>query len=180
MYPKATLQPTIPLFFYLSAVLAVLLIFVSSSESKAQVRRAVSGERATCVVKVAGTEKANANSNEKRDININAKPRTHRAELNQIGHFDRIANIAPLETVPVEIFYPDGKPGDQVVIAVQDGGMLDNGNRVKVAKLDNQRKLSFTFQVTDHPGIHRVMLRKDLDSKVVQLWVGPEPAPTKK
>jgi hypothetical protein len=177
MYPKNTLPKDYSSFFYLLAILLLLLLLVISAESKAQARQVLGSSKAVCLVKVAGTTKENTG---KENTGKTAEIRSYRLEPNQLGNFNRVANIAPLEKVPVEMYYPDGKPGEEIVILVQDGGMLDNGNRLKVGKLDNERKLSFGFQVTDHPGLHRVMLRRGLDSKVVPLWVGPEPAPVKK
>lgn len=171
MYHKIIPDKAFRSLLLLAASTCVLSLFFSF-ESKAQEKRAVHGEKATCLVKIPG--KNNGNDNEK------ALPTDHQAILNQMGYFDKITDIPPLENIPIEIHYPDGSPGEKVVILVHDGGLLDNGNNVKVAKLDHENKLSFSFQVTDHPGIHRVMLKKELDTKVVQLWVGPEPAATKK
>ncbi|CAN5387800.1 hypothetical protein BH23BAC1_BH23BAC1_05800 [soil metagenome] len=152
---------------------AALLFFalIVSLESKAQEKRALSGEMATCLIKLPAKNRQNSNER--------ALPTNHQAALNQMGYFDKITDVPPLENIPIEIHYPDGTPGEKVVILVQDGGLLDNGNNLKVAKLDHENKLSFSFQVTDHPGIHRVMLKKEMDTKVIQLWVGPESDPIK-
>jgi hypothetical protein len=55
-----------------------------------------------------------------------------------------------------------------------DGGQLDNGKKVKLSQLNNQKQVSFNFQVSTEAGMYRVTLRKDNDLKVVQLWVKPE------
>jgi len=81
--------------------------------------------------------------------------------------------------MPVEIFYPDGKEGEKVVVSVWDGGLLDNGESVKVVYLDNEKKCVFNFQVTRSLGLFRLLLFKGTDQKVVQFWVGAERKPVK-
>ncbi|HYV91429.1 MAG TPA: hypothetical protein VE978_06585 [Chitinophagales bacterium] len=142
--------------FFLSAA-AILLAAVSFSfPLLAQSQRAADSERSTCKIKV--------------------NDKYYEPRLNQFGYFDRISNLPLDATVTVEISYPDGSDGEQVVISVEDGGKLDNGKTVKVAQLDNQKKLSFSFRfIADDPGVYRITLRKGNDEKVVQLWAA---APT--
>ena len=137
--------------------IASLLFNISFSQVKMQ--RQVKAEPATCNVK----------ANNKK---YNLKP-------NQAGQFQRISNIAPLSIMPVEIFYPDGKEGEKVVVSVWDGGLLDNGESVKVVYLDNEKKCVFNFQVTRSLGLFRLLLFKGTDQKVVQFWVGAERKPVK-
>jgi hypothetical protein len=95
---------------------------------------------------------------------------------NQDSRFSRIYNIQPLATVGIEINYPNGNKGDKVVLEVLDGGVLGNGKGVQVISLDGNRNISFYFQVSDSPGLYRVILRKAHDLKTIQLWVGASPA----
>lgn len=110
-------------------------------------------------------------------IVVNEK--SYNLKPNTGGYFQRIAGIEKLAIVPIEIFYPDAKAGEKVVLSVLDGGALDNGQMVKMVSLDAQKKCSFKFQVTDQLGLFRISLYKGEDTKTMQLWVGPEPAPAK-
>jgi hypothetical protein len=66
---------------------------------------------------------------------------------NHAGAFDRISNVQPLATIPIEVTYPAGKVGQSVLIEVLDGGVLDNGKQVEIVRVDFTRRLSFHFQV---------------------------------
>jgi hypothetical protein len=62
---------------------------------------------------------------------------------NQLGYFDKVLGLKSGAVIPVEVYYPNGIQGQKVVISVVDGGSLDEGNGLRVAKLDDQKKLSF-------------------------------------
>lgn len=136
--------------FFRPAITGLLLAITFLSIAQTQPPRAYEGEKALCKISVNG--------------------KAYHPRINQIGAFDRM-NI-PLETIPtLEITYPDGAEGDQVVLSVEDGGKLGNGKSVEVAYLDKQKKLSFSFHfIPDDPGIYRIMLRKGKDTKIVELW----------
>ena len=111
--------------------------------------------------------------------NISVNNKQYSLTPNADGHFQRIANVEKLAVVPIEVYYPDAKPGEKIIISVWDGGTIDNGQMVKVIQLNGQKKCSFTFQVTNQLGLFRISLYKGDDTKTVQLWVGSEPAPAK-
>ena len=133
-----------------SATCFIITIFFSL-QSIAQEQPLVDGQMAICTVKVG-------------DKLYTRRP-------NQIGCFPKIAKIPPGDTVAIEVSYPNGRAGEKIVLSVEDGGKLDNGKGVKVMQLDNQKKCSFNFTVTQYPGLYRVSLLKNMDTKVVQLWV---------
>lgn len=100
--------------------------------------------------------------------------------LNQAGYFDRVTNIQPLQKVTIQTTYPKGHAGEKVAVIVLDGGTLENNEKAKILQLDRKRGIDFTFQTAGDAGIYRILLRKGNDTKVVQLWVGPEPLPVKR
>lgn len=173
--------------FLLSLILYFILTLVFFNQTSAQNNRAVMGEMATCKVIVNTTPVNNSNSN---SVKINkadnttvkanrALNRIYQLKPNQLGFFDQVSNIQPLQVVPVEVSYPQGKVGEKVILAAEDGGRFDNGKMFSSAELDAQKKISFNFQVSDQSGIFHVSLRKGNDIKVIQLWVGRDPLSAK-
>jgi hypothetical protein len=108
---------------------------------------------------------------------LRANNKRFELKANSAGYFQRISNIEKNGLVPIEIAYPDGIEGEKIVVAVLDGGKLDNNEIVQVIQLNKERKCVFTFQVTEQIGLFRLSLHKGTDEKIVQLWVGPEPKP---
>ena len=90
---------------------------------------------------------------------------------NQIGQFQRL-NIKANATIPVEVAYPDGQPGDKVSLRALDGGRFEDQSQLKAVTLDVNKKLTFTFTVNAEPGIYRVGLSRGQDLKVLDFWVG--------
>lgn len=93
---------------------------------------------------------------------------------NQVGAFQRIY-VKPSEQIPVQVAYPEGKPGETVTIEAEDSGRVVGAKGwVSLEQLDEQSALSFVFQVSENLGTHRVLLRKGRDVKVLDFWVGNE------
>ncbi|HEY5895676.1 MAG TPA: hypothetical protein VIT91_20850 [Chthoniobacterales bacterium] len=99
--------------------------------------------------------------------------RKYSLQPTQYGFFDRVL-IEPSAKVPVQVTYPDGEPGEKVIVEVEDGGQLDNDSILAVQALDDEKRLAFVFQATDQTGIFRVTLRKGGDVKTLNFWAGPE------
>jgi biotin synthase-related radical SAM superfamily protein len=133
-----------------------------------QNKRAVTGEMAVCTIKVDNMRKKGRKT-------VTTGSKSYQSTPNQLGSFDMVTNIQPRQKVPIEIYYPEGRAGEKVIIEVQDGGSLDNNKRVSILSLTNLNKISFGFQTASDPGIYRITLRKGSDLKVVQLWVGDQP-----
>ncbi|MBM3860678.1 MAG: hypothetical protein FJ395_13650 [Verrucomicrobia bacterium] len=112
-------------------------------------RAADGGERANAVVRV-GTRESSL-------------------QANSLGLFPRVS-IGLEETVRVAVSYPDGQPGDLVVIQSEDGGRLDNGQFVMRATLDDARQVQFSFTSTEEGGLYRVCLRKGFNEKRLEFW----------
>lgn len=94
---------------------------------------------------------------------------------NQIGYFDQVYNIRPSQKLPIEITYPEGRAGENVIVIVADGGLLEGKQLSRVLQLTSQKKINFNFQASGDNGIYRIVVRKGNDIKVVRLWVGPNP-----
>jgi hypothetical protein len=101
---------------------------------------------------------------------------------NQVGNFQRIY-VQPGETIPVQVAYEEGKAGEPVAVSAEDGGGVWQGVSGKgqgaggtgtAATLDERLRIAFNFKATEHRGIHRVVLRKGADVKVLDFWVGAE------
>ncbi len=132
------------------AMLFLVLLHALAADVLAQQQRLVPGEPAYCT--------------------IIANNKTYVLTPNQVGSFDRVFNFSPGQLVPVEVTYPNGRAGDKVVVAVEDGGSVDSKG-VLSARLDNQKKIRFQFQVFDI-GMHEITLKKDNDIKTIQLYGG--------
>ncbi len=72
----------------------------------------------------------------------------------------------------VQVQLPEAAPGDQVVVAVEDGGTVGNGKPVQAFNLDENRQVAFQFQATQSLGIFRVSMRHNAQTKIVTFWAG--------
>jgi hypothetical protein len=157
----------------------LLVLTLLPNIGRAQDQRLVDGEKTICrltVSRPANGDKTNSNPSKQKVVPV-LVPTVISPDLNQIGYFDRVADINPNESVQVELTYPDAKIGDQIVVSVEDGGMIEKEQKVGVYHLDKSRKITCTFKVGQAPGLYRLAVRKDFETRLVQLWVGPEPAP---
>lgn len=142
-------------------LIAIFLLFISSTQSFAQFYNF--GEKAVCTAKVG-------------DKYVETYP-------NQMGEFNKIYHVAPGSVVPIEIYYPNAKPGEKVFILALDGGTVlqdtdpAKGALDKATVLNEQNKCSFNFKLTNNFGLFRIEVDKGQDSKIVQIWVGPEAMP---
>src|SRR4051812_19036707 len=75
-------------------------------------------EPATCNVKRTPVVSNNATA-------ANNRTKATTLQANEIGYFNRITNLLPQEKILVELLYPQGKAGEQLVISVEDGGDID-------------------------------------------------------
>lgn len=158
--------------------LSALVIMVPAWTVQAQEKRAIKGELATCQVDITQFAVQESKSPSASKISP-AAIKTHKPLLNQAGYFDRVSNLQPQQQVSVQLVYPKARAGEKIAIMVLDGGTLDNNKKDKVVQLGRDKKVMFNFQPAHDPGIYRIVLRKGVDTKVVQLWVGPEPLPVK-
>lgn len=142
------------------------ILFCSIAKIKAQQtsNAALDGEMATCSMKINKVQKKGAGLLKTTGVSYHLTP-------NQSGAFDPVSNIAPMQKIPIEVIYPEGRSGEKVVIEVLDGGTLDQNKKVKVVTLNSQKKISFNFQLATDPGIYRITLRKGEDLKEVNFWL---------
>lgn len=127
------------------------------------------------VASTAGAEaQVNRGAREKTLCKMKMNNKDYQLFSNTNGHFLSLADVRPFTIIPIEVSYPQGIPGEKIVISAEDGGTLDNKRAVMVGSLDDQKRCVFNFQVTDQKGIFEVALRKGKDRKVIQLWVGDD------
>lgn len=104
--------------------------------------------------------------------------RSHKLSPNEVGDFQRVT-VGPRQTIPVRVEYPEGRPGQAVVVQVMDGGTMVAPGRpegidhdmVRLLKLDERKCAEMAFRVTDNGGMHRVVLTNGADRKVLDFWV---------
>jgi hypothetical protein len=94
--------------------------------------------------------------------------------MNELDEFPRIY-VAPGEEAEVRMRWPQAAPGDKVVAAVEDGGQLGHGERVKALEVDANQELSFPFVAGMEPGIYRISVRRGAETKTVQFWASNDP-----
>lgn len=97
------------------------------------------------------------------------------ADDSTTGKFEPVT-VDPLATSDVALQFPSSLATKSVTIEALDGGTLSNNS----ATIDTNGGLAFSFQVTDRPGVHRVIVidpNADEDSPhiigVVQFEVPP-------
>lgn len=100
---------------------------------------------------------------------------TLQGDANELGIFPEI-RVQPGQQVGVTVAYPEGQPGQRIVAAVEDGGLLQDGERVLPMQLDSQQAVTFNFTAGEARGIYRVTLRRGTETKMLQFWAG-EPLP---
>lgn len=152
-----------------------LFAMLMSSHTSAQ-NSTVGGELVTCKITVhennLSSVKANKGLSTTNKSNSQNAKNVYEVKPNQIGFFDQVSFIQPNQIVSIEIAYPNGEKGDQILMSAEDGGKFEDGKRISASQLNAQKKLFFKFQVAGNLGMYRISLRKGNDSKVVQLWVG--------
>lgn len=62
-------------------------------------------------------------------------------------------------------------PGSYVAIDAEDGGYLEANTGI----LNEDRRVSFQFELPDYEGAHRVTLRNGSETRTFEFWVGEEP-----
>ena len=95
---------------------------------------------------------------------------------NTLGLFPRVL-LGKEQTVPISLTYPDGEPGEILVISAEDGGKVNATSPVQTAPLDANRQLNFKFTTTQNEGVYRVSVRRGAEQQQFDFWVGTEPAP---
>jgi hypothetical protein len=93
---------------------------------------------------------------------------------NALGLFPRVL-LDKEQTVPISLSYPDGEPGEVLVISAEDGGQVNSSIPVQTVKLDENRQVNFRFTTTQNEGVFRVTLRRAAEQQQFDFWVGPEP-----
>ena len=90
---------------------------------------------------------------------------------NQVGAFPRVY-LPQGGQADVQVQLPEAAAGDQVVVAVEDGGDLANGKPAEAFTLDESRQIAFQFQASQSLGNFRVSVRHGAQTKIVTFWAG--------
>ena len=94
---------------------------------------------------------------------------------NQVGSFPRV--YLPLGgQADVQVQLPEAAPGDQVVVAVEDGGSVADGKPTQALTLDDSHQAAFHFQASQSLGTFRVSVRHAAQTKIVTFWAGERAA----
>ena len=93
---------------------------------------------------------------------------------NPVGTFVPRVRVEPRQTIAVAVACPQAEPGASVVAAIEDGGQLDDGQRVVRLTTDAEHQVKFQFTAGADRGIYRVALRQGTDLKYLEFWAGEE------
>lgn len=126
---------------------------------------------------LAGAQGGQSQSTEKEQpafckIKLNSKEFNLKA--NKAGFFPQVLGFQPSAVVPITVVYPQGAPGEKVIISAEDGGGFENNKKAIVVSLDAEKKCVFNFRLSLHDGLFEIILRKGEDAKMIQLWVGED------
>ena len=122
-----------------------------------------------------GVSKTQEEGGEPANAAVRVGDAKYNLEPNAWGLFPRV--LVPAEgTVRVTVAYPSGQPQDPVVIQAEDGGAIDKEKTVQTVTLNESKSLTFDFKTDQQDGVYRVTIRKGLDQKRLEFWVGQEPA----
>lgn len=95
---------------------------------------------------------------------------------NQVGQFPRVYTRASSD-VSARITYPEGQPGERVIVEVLDGGVLSPDTvMAKAFTLDASGSFDLNYTLSANDGTHRLALRKGTDVKMLEFWVGQDRA----
>jgi hypothetical protein len=110
-------------------------------------------------------------------VSVAALNRRMRMMPNQIGEYPRIW-MGDAARAEVTLVFQDAAPGTPVVLAAQDGGKFTGHDKASVlTAVDQQQRVSFAFDVSSNPGVHRVTTRTPSgDVKMLEFWAGEAPA----
>jgi hypothetical protein len=91
---------------------------------------------------------------------VRADNTLYRLTPNDNGYFGQV-DVQANQKLAVKVYLPDGESGQNYIVQVEDGGALlgQKFPSAQVAQLNDAQQLSFNYQVSDQPGIYRVILR---------------------
>jgi hypothetical protein len=149
-YPKQFRCFLLPLCFFVNISFCSNSVCAQGGQSSAPEKE----EEAWCKVKV--------NNNE------------YILKANKEGFFPQVSNFQPSTVVPIIVTYPQGIPGEKIILSAEDGGSFDNKKKAMTYFLNAEKNFVFNFHFTQNDGVFEIILRKGQDAKVIQLWVGEE------
>jgi hypothetical protein len=70
------------------------------------------------------------------------------------------------------VIYIAGVANEAVTLTALEGGTFGNGKTTQDLTLDSFKKASFSFAAGSGRGLYRVLVRKGIDYKSLEFWVG--------
>jgi hypothetical protein len=92
------------------------------------------------------------------------------APQNFSGRFERVA-VAPQQTVPVVVTWPEEPEGREVTVHSIDGGKINNGKNIATLKVDSEHSIKFAFTPNRDPGQYQVVLRRGTEEEALEFWI---------
>ncbi len=90
---------------------------------------------------------------------------------NQVGNFPEIS-VRPQTAINISVVYPAGQANEKVTLTALEGGNLGNGLATQDVTLDSLKTATFSFATGSGRGLYRVSVRKGIDEKILEFWVG--------
>lgn len=165
----------------------LLLAFFAPPLCAAEIRIPVDRQSRPVAEAVARSNAMPHPGKERIEASVTLGKRTHPLQASNKGFFPEL-DMGPTMRARVELHFPEGRPGDKVIIAAMDGGRVmlqDADRRISPAKetthvIGADRKVRFIFESGSGDGIFRVMIRRGMEARFLPFWVGPKPELSKR
>jgi hypothetical protein len=120
-----------------------------------------------------GIAAAVANAPRAAQLTVDGHPRAVVANVR--GEFPRVL-VPASAIIAASVPFPDAQPGEKIAVQAEDGGALLNATAQGFVTIDAAHCAPVQFKVSAHDGMHRVTLRRGGETRVLEFWVGTEPA----
>jgi len=122
---------------------------------------------------IAQKQDAPAPIDETRAARITIAGTAHVLAPNVRGEFPRL--IVPASaTITATVPFAGAEPGEAIPVQAEDGGLLQDAAAIGSVAVDNDHKVTISYQVSANDGMHRITLRRGGESRVLEFWVGAE------
>jgi hypothetical protein len=110
---------------------------------------------------------------DERSAKITFGDTTHFLAPNPYGEYARVI-VPPSAGITAIVHFTNAKPGELVRVQAEDGGRV-LGSEADVL-VDNKGLARVLFEVSSTEGIQRLSMRHGGEARVLEFWVGNEPA----
>ncbi len=112
---------------------------------------------------------------EMRVARVTVAGKTQVLAANVRGEFQRLT-VPASATISASVPFAGAEPGEVIPVQAEDGGQLQGLAAQGMVIVDSDHKVALDYQVSADDGLHRVTLRRGGESRVLEFWVGAEPA----